>query len=123
LTIHWPFMKMEKVYGWGSNRYGQLGLGTNVQLIETPQEIPSLSQIKVARFKTTIYPFIEWTTKNHKLFSKRTKEEIFTILLLSLLNPSTSTPYHPNSKFYLLPKDMRFELFKFVATPQDEIVK
>ena len=98
------------------NEYGQLGL-ENIGDVNTPQKIMSLSQIKVLPFKTTIYQFIEWTTKNHKLFSRRTKEEIFTILLLSLLNPSTSTPYHPNSKFYLLPKDMRFELFKFIATP------
>jgi len=86
-----------------------------IEFVREPQELTSLSQIKVISFNQFIG---EWTTKNHKLFSRRTKQEIFTILLLSLFNPSTSVPIHPNSKFYLLPKDMRFELVKFIATAQ-----
>ena len=104
------------------NQDGQLGLGNNETCIESPLKIPSLSSIKVTPFKTTIYEFIgEWTTKNHKLFPKQTRQEIETILLLSQFKSSGSTPKHPNSMLYTLPKEIKFEVIKFIATYQTRL--
>ena len=57
----------------------------------------------------------EWKPSNHKLFSTKTKEQIKTILLLSLFN-SKNQPRHPSCYFYKLPRDIRFEIFKFIST-------
>lgn len=38
-----------KVFSWGQNRYGQLGLGTSGQSIATPQVIQSLQGIPFAQ--------------------------------------------------------------------------
>lgn len=38
-----------KVFSWGQNRYGQLGLGTSGQSIATPQIIHSLQGIPFAQ--------------------------------------------------------------------------
>ena len=103
-----------KVYGWGNNKCGQLGLGHN-QYTNEPTEISSLSKIEVIPFETMCYFIGEWNISNHKLFSRKTKEQIKTILLLSLLN-STKQPQHPNCYFYKLPRDIRFEIFKFIVT-------
>ena len=53
--------------------------------------------------------------KSFQIF-KETKEQIKTILLLSLFNPTTKQPQHPNCYFYKLPRDMKFEIFKFIST-------
>ena len=105
------------VYGWGKNEYGELGLGHNKYTNE-PTEISTLSKIEVIPFETMCYFIGEWNTTNHKLFSTKTKEQIKTILLLSLFNSITKQPQHPSCYFYKLPRDIRFEIFKFISTSQ-----
>jgi len=99
-----------------------LGLG-NQQYSSEPIEISSLSKIEVLPFETKCHFIGEWNSSNHKLFPQETKEEIFTILLLSLFHPTTSHARHPTTIFYKLPRDMRFELFKFIATPHSTTLK
>lgn len=65
---------------------------------------------------------LEWNIKIHKLFLKSTKSEIETILLLSLLNESTQFPKYSQCYFYKLPKDMKYEIFKFIATRKNHII-
>ena len=57
-----------------------------------------------------------WSRKKHNQFGQKTKQSIFTILLLSLLDSKTKKPLHQQTFFYLLPKDILFELFQFIAT-------
>jgi len=102
-----------KVYGW-TTIPSELVSGSNLGFDE-PSEISSLSKIEVIPFETMCY-FIEWNISNHKLFSRKTKEQIFTILLLSLFNPTTKQPQHPSCYLYKLPRDIRFEIFKFIST-------
>ena len=97
-------------------------MGNKTTRIEHPKEIPSLSSIPILSFHSYQYHG-EWTTKKHKLFPLETKEEIFTILLLSLFHPTTSRARHPTTIFYKLPRDMRFEIFKFIATETKSIPK
>ena len=104
-----------KIYGWGLNNSGELGLGHNEDTNE-PTEISSLSKIEVIPFETMCYFMDEWNTSNHKLFSRKTKGQIKTILLLSLFNSTTKQPIHSSCYFYRLPKDIRFEIFKFIVT-------
>ena len=76
---------------------------------------------KVTIFKKCDSIFIqflgEWNPSIHKKCSKRIQQEIKTILLLSLVNPNIKTPYHQQSFFYLLPKEIMIEIFQFIATP------
>ena len=58
-----------------------------------------------------------WSPKKHNQFGFQTKQSIFTILLLSLLDSKTKKPLHQQTFFYLIPKDILFELFQFIATP------
>ena len=96
------------MYGWGSNGYGQLGLGNSKVgiSIDKPEEILSLNNINLSLFSTNISMY-EWNTKNHNQFFKQTKEEIFTILLLSLFNKETNEPIHLQSLFYKIPRDTK----------------
>ena len=104
-----------KVYGWGNNKYGELGLG-HTKTIKEPTLISSLSSINVIPFETNCYFIGEWNISNHFKFSTKIKEQIKTILLLSLFNPTTKQPQHSNCYFYKLPREIRFEIFKFIPT-------
>ena len=110
------FEENRKVYGWGNNGCCELGLG-HTKEVNKPTEISNLSEIEVIPFETMCYFIGEWNTLIYTLFSTKTKEQIKTILLLSLLN-STKQPQHPSCYFYKLPQDICFEIFKFISTPK-----
>jgi hypothetical protein len=86
-------------------------------LDELNDKFTILTEIRsIKKFISFLIKVTEWTTKNHKLFPKQTKQEIETILLLSQFKSSRSTPIHPNSLLSTLPKEIKFEVIKFIAT-------
>lgn len=103
-----------RTYGWGSNICGELGLGHTFKYIQDPTLISSLQNVKILLLNSD-YLRGEWSYKKHHLFLNEIQNEIFTVLLLSLLNPITKYPRHPNCLLYILPKEIKFELIKFIA--------
>lgn len=55
-----------------------------------------------------------WNPEIHKFFQKQMKEQIKTILLISIRNPNTNEPNHQHSNWWKLPKDILFEIFQLL---------
>ena len=98
-----------KIYVFGNNNYGQLGLGDkNERNLPTLLNLPNNEKIK---------PFIEnltWNKKEHKYSSNSTKLIIKSFLILSLINLKTDKPKYEESLIYLLPKDIIIEILQFL---------
>ena len=58
---------------------------------------------------------VEWSNKIHIWFPNIIKKEIETLLILSLFNTKTKQPQFPNCYFYKLPRDIKYEIFKFIS--------
>lgn len=85
---------------------------------------PSISTVgEIVPFATSCIYSEEWNFFNYKLFPKSIKEQIKTILLLSLFNQTTREPLHPQSYLFKLPRDIKYEIFKFIASLPHQLMK
>ena len=55
---------------------------------------------------------IEWTPKTHWLFSEESRERVMIVLMMAALKPDR-TPYHPETLFHRLPRDLLLLILKF----------
>jgi len=63
-------------------------------------------------FKSHILP--EWNPSSHHSFPSSRRNEI-KIMMISLRNPITKEPNHPESFFFIIPKDILFIIAKYIA--------
>ena len=75
-----------------------------------PTEITSLKEERIISIGNQNTLFQNWNPKYHKLFPLQIKQEIRTILLMSLIHPSTNRPNYEDSQFWKLPRDILFLL-------------
>ena len=79
-----------------------------------PTAITSLKEERIILIRNQNILFQNWNPKYHKFFPFQIKEDIKTILLMSLINTTTNKPNHHNSQFWKLPNDILFEIFQFL---------
>ena len=79
-----------------------------------PTEITSLKEERIISIGNQFILFQNWNPKYHKFFPFQIKEEIKTILLMSLINSTTNKPNHFDSNWWKLPRDVFFLLFQFL---------
>jgi hypothetical protein len=68
---------------------------------------------RIQIFKSHILP--EWNPSSHHQFPSLIRNEIKIMMMISLRNPITKEPNHPESNLYLLPKDVLFIIAKYIA--------
>jgi len=56
-----------------------------------------------------------WNTENHLLFPSLMKNQILTIMILSIKNSVNGNSYYPQSNLSRLPKDILFIIFQFLT--------
>ena len=78
-----------------------------------PTEITSLKEERIISIGNQFILFQNWNPKYYKFCQFQIKEEIKTILLMSLIN-STNKPNHFDSQFWKLSKEILFLLFQFL---------
>jgi len=65
-------------------------------------------------FKSHI--ILEWNPSSHHQFPSSTRNEIKIMMMISLRNPITKEPNHPESFFFIIPKDILFIIARFIAS-------
>jgi len=105
------------IYKFGSegNQDGQFSFPTSITMNPQHHILVGDGNGHIQIFKSHISP-LEWNPSLHHQFPSSIRNEIKIMMMISLRNPITKEPNHPESFFYLIPKDILFIIARFIAT-------
>jgi len=64
--------------------------------------------------KVTVWQMKKWSPINHHLFPPLVKDQILTLLKISLISQTSLHPFHPEILFYKLPRDILYQIFEYL---------